>query len=114
VTGDNVNLEPSPTVSPCGLPVGLTTAEGHEPNLLRKVMGDREIAVPLNKHTANDEHRIVRRGYLIHAALYPSFPVPPRGKVVARLRAGDARADIGVLTSLFINAQAKAQLESAG
>ena len=42
------------------------------------------------------------------------FQFRPRDKVVARLRAGGARADIGVTTSLFINVQAKAQLESAG
>src|SRR5450755_235825 len=52
----------------------LRNAEGREPNLLCKVIGCREVAVPVHEHAPNHEYRIVRGGDLAHAARYLSFP----------------------------------------
>lgn len=48
---------------------GLPNGEWHDLNLLRKVIGGREIGVAVYEDAADDEHRIGRRRYLLRAAL---------------------------------------------
>src|SRR5450755_736745 len=56
------------TYRSAGLPAGWPTVEWHELNLLRKRIGGREVAVAVHEHAPNFEYRIVRGGYLHHAA----------------------------------------------
>lgn len=75
-------------------------AERREPYLLRQPIGGWEIAVTIHKHAADNEQRVVRRGYLRHAAWHCSLPALPRNEIVARLRASSARANVGKISAV--------------
>ena len=63
-------------------------------NLLRKCISGCEIAVAVYEDAADNEHRAVRRRYARRAARHLSLPAGTGDEVVARMRAGGARADI--------------------
>lgn len=64
-------------------------------NLLRKVTSSQEITVAVDEDAA--EHRVVRRGYLCHAARCLSFPAGTGDEVVARLRREFIPAEIELI-----------------
>ena len=78
--------------------IGLSVTEWCELYLLRKPVGGREIAVALDKYTADHEHRIVRRRNLRHSLRHGSFPAGPADEVVASLGSRGAFADVGKIS----------------
>src|SRR5438132_3584494 len=64
-------------------------------NLFRERVSGRQVAVAVYEDAADDEHRIVRRRNLLHAARHLSFPTGARDQIVARLRTCGALADVG-------------------
>jgi hypothetical protein len=78
---------------------GSPNGEWHYLNLLRKVIGVRQIGVAVYEDAADDEYRIGRRRYLLHAARQLSFPIQASNEAYACVRARCARADIGESTS---------------
>src|SRR5437879_2621611 len=79
-----------------GAGVGLSTgSSGDDLNLFRKRVSGRQLAVAVYEDAADDEHRIVRRRNLLHAARHLSFPTEARDQIVGRLRTCGALADVG-------------------
>lgn len=74
---------------------GLPLTKWRELYLFRKAVGSCQITVALHEHAADQNHRIVRRGYLLHTARRLSFPAWPGDEVISRLRAGGAFANVG-------------------
>src|ERR1700689_831462 len=74
---------------------GLRNGKRDDLNLFRKSVSGREIAVALDEHAADNEYRIARRGHLLHSVRHGSLPVGTGNQVVAHLRAGGARPDVG-------------------
>ena len=74
---------------------GLPNGEWDDLNLFRKRVSGREIAVALDEHAADNEHRIVRRRYLRHSPAARLLSSRGRDEVVARLGARGAFADVG-------------------
>src|SRR5437879_1486747 len=70
-------------------------AEWCELYLLRQPVGGREITVARDKHTTDNERRIVRRSNLWHALRHGSFPARPADEVLASRSSRDAFADVG-------------------
>src|SRR5215469_5425848 len=71
------------------------TALRRQPYLVCKVIGGREVAVTVYEHAPNNEYRIARRRYPLHSLRHRSLPTWPGDEVIARVRAGGPRADIG-------------------
>lgn len=72
--------------------------EWYNPNLFRKVTGDREIAVVLDQHAAENEHGIGRRRNLCHPRRYRSFPAGASDEVVAGFGSRGAFANVGKIS----------------
>ena len=68
--------------------------------LLRKLVGDREITVALDKDTTNHEHRLVRRSNLCHSLRHGSFPARLAHEVIASLGSRGAFADVGKIRAV--------------
>ena len=66
--------------------------------LFRKVIGSRQVAVVIHEHPSEDEHLIVRNGYLRRSRREIPLPAGSADEIVPRPGTGGACADIGGVT----------------
>jgi len=74
---------------------GLSVALRCQPNLLRKVIGSREVALALDEYAPDNEHGIVWRRNLCCPLRHGSFPAGATDKEVAGLGSCGGFADVG-------------------
>ena len=67
---------------------------GSVPRLFRQEVSGRQVAVRVHEHAAEDQDRVIGRGYLRRPARNLPCPIRPGDEVVARLGACGAGADI--------------------